>query len=61
MLTGDYEAALTTAGEDLVELPPLEGRSVSAAWDDDLRPTMERAGRAVHEEALLDLLVADVT
>jgi uncharacterized protein (TIGR02679 family) len=57
----DYEAALAGAGSGLADLPALEGRSVEAAWDAELTLAMERAGKAVHEEALLDLLVADVT
>ncbi len=56
----DYEAALTAAGTGLVELPKLQGRSVPAIWDPDLTVAMENASRAVHEEALLDLLVADL-
>jgi uncharacterized protein (TIGR02679 family) len=57
----DYEAALAGAGRGLADLPPLEGRRVEAAWDAELTLSMERAGKAVHEEALLDLLVADLT
>jgi uncharacterized protein (TIGR02679 family) len=57
----DYEAALAGAGRGLADLPALEGRPVDAAWDAELTPSMKRAGKSVHEEALLDLLVADVT
>jgi uncharacterized protein (TIGR02679 family) len=60
MGTADYEAALVAAGAGLVELPPLEGRSVEAVWDEELAPTMRKAGKAIHEEVLLDLLVADL-
>lgn len=56
----DYEAALEAAGESLVDLPRLEGRPVTAVWDPNLGPAMERAGRAIHEEALLEVLVADI-
>ena len=57
----DYEAALAGAGTGLADLPALEGRPVKAAWDAELTVSMERAGKSVHEEALLDLLVADLT
>jgi uncharacterized protein (TIGR02679 family) len=57
----DYEAALAGAGRGLADLPALEGRPVEAVWDAELTLSMQRAGRSVHEEALLDLLVADVT
>jgi uncharacterized protein (TIGR02679 family) len=57
----DYEAALGGAGRGLADLPALEGRPVNAAWDAELTVSMERAGKSVHEEALLDLLVADLT
>jgi hypothetical protein len=55
----DYEAALVGAGSGLADLPALEGRPVEAAWDAELTPSMKRAGKSVHEEALLDVLVAD--
>ena len=57
----DYEAALAGAGRGLADLPALEGRPVEAAWDAELTLSMERAGKSVHEEAILDLLVADLT
>ena len=57
----DYEAALDGAGMGLADLPALEGRPVEAAWDAELTLSMERAGKSMHEEALLDLLVADLT
>jgi uncharacterized protein (TIGR02679 family) len=60
MGTADYEAALVATGAVLVELPPLEGRSVEAVWDDELTAAMRKAGKAIHEEVLLDLLVADL-
>jgi uncharacterized protein (TIGR02679 family) len=60
MRTGDYEEALAAAGEGVVQLPALEGPPVPAVWDGDLTPAMERAGRAIHEEALLEVLVADL-
>jgi uncharacterized protein (TIGR02679 family) len=60
MGTADYEAALAAAGRSLVGLPELIGRAVSAVWDADLAPAMERARRVVHEERLLGLLISDL-
>ncbi|MHB1599242.1 MAG: TIGR02679 family protein [Acidimicrobiales bacterium] len=57
----DYEDAIARAATDLDSLPVLDGRPLSASWDVELMPTMARTGRVVHEEALLDLLVADLT
>jgi uncharacterized protein (TIGR02679 family) len=56
----DYETALAATGVGLPELPRLEGRPVAAIWDEELAPRMEQAGKVVHEEAMLDLLVADL-
>ena len=61
MARADYEAALAGAGRGLADLPALEGRPVEAVWDAELTPSMKRAGKSVHEETLLDILVADVT
>lgn len=60
MSADDYEAALAAAGSGVVDMPRLEGRPVAASWDAGLGPAMERAGRAVHEERLLELLVGDL-
>lgn len=60
MSAADYEHALAAAGAGVAELPELRGRTVEAAWDEELAPVMERAGRVVHEERILDLLVADL-
>jgi len=60
MAAGDYEAALAAAGPRATDLPLLEGKRVDAAWDSMLSPAMERAGRVIHEEALLDTLVGDL-
>jgi hypothetical protein len=38
----------------------LEGRPVAAVWDAKQTAAMERAGAAVHEEAVLDVLVKDL-
>jgi uncharacterized protein (TIGR02679 family) len=61
MGVADYELALAEAGARVAELPELRGRSVRATWDPELGPAMERAGRVVHEERILDLLVADLS
>lgn len=61
MRSGDYEAALGTAASALVELPELQGQPVQAVWDAELTGAMQRAARIVHEEAMLELLVADLT
>ncbi len=60
MSTSDYELALAAGGEEMIELPPLGDRPMGAVWDPNLSAAMERAGRAVHEEAILDLLVNDL-
>ncbi|MGH9018938.1 MAG: DUF2399 domain-containing protein, partial [Acidimicrobiales bacterium] len=60
MGAADYDAALEAAGASLLTLPLLEGAPVTAGWDAELTAAMVRAGRAVHEESLLELLVADV-
>lgn len=60
MGAADYEEALAAAGASVGELLPLEGRPVTAVWDAELTASMERAGVAVHEEAVLDVLVADL-
>ncbi len=60
MKAADYEGALAAAGASVVELLPLEGRPIAAVWDADLSASMERAGLAVHEEAVLDVMVADL-
>ncbi|HVC68626.1 MAG TPA: TIGR02679 family protein [Acidimicrobiales bacterium] len=61
MSRADYDSALAAAGAGLVELPGLDGRPVDAMWDSELTAAMERAGRAVHEESLLEQLVGDLT
>lgn len=61
MVRSDYEKALAASGDDFVDLPNLDGRAVAASWDPGLAPAMERAGRVVHEERLLELLVADLS
>lgn len=53
----DYRAAISAYGG---ELPALEGASVPAVWDPELGEAMADAGRAVHEELLLDSLIIDL-
>lgn len=50
---GDYRAA--------VKGGLLDGRPVAACWDPDLEEEMTNAGRAVHEESVLDDLVRDLS
>ncbi|MDP8930386.1 MAG: TIGR02679 family protein, partial [Actinomycetota bacterium] len=40
--------------------PTLSGRPVAAVWDRDLAPAMRARGIAVHEEQVLDDLLADL-
>ena len=60
MAGADYEAALARLAPLAGELPLLDGPRVEAAWDPDLASAMSRARRAVHEELLLDDLLADL-
>ncbi|WP_052091302.1 TIGR02679 family protein [Modestobacter caceresii] len=53
--TEDYLASLP-AGSGV----PLSGAEVPTPWDPDLRIAMREHGRAVHEEASIDLLIADL-
>jgi uncharacterized protein (TIGR02679 family) len=39
---------------------PLEGPPVDAVWDPDLKATMMREGRALHEEHVADTLLGDL-
>lgn len=41
--------------------PPLDGRRTTATWDAGLTPAMTERGVAVHEEQVLDDLLADVS
>lgn len=40
--------------------PPLRGRTVEACWDPELAAAMQRVGRAVEEEAVIDALLTDL-
>ncbi|WP_330279091.1 DUF2399 domain-containing protein [Streptomyces sp. NBC_00569] len=39
----------------------LDGQPVSADWDPDLAPAMNALGVALHDEATVDFLVADLS
>jgi uncharacterized protein (TIGR02679 family) len=56
----DYVAALTRMAPTVVELPVLEPVPTTACWDPELTEEMARARRAVHEELVLDDLLADL-
>ncbi|WP_128802517.1 MULTISPECIES: TIGR02679 family protein [unclassified Streptomyces] len=61
MGTADYEhLAARSQAEDIPQLA-LDGQPVDAGWDSDLAPAMTALGVALHEEATLDLLVADLS
>ena len=51
----DYLAALP-AGAGV----PLSGAEVPTPWDPDLQPALREHGRAVHEEGVLEVLLADL-
>ena len=53
--TADYRAALPSAAGAV-----LHGEPVDAVWDATLREAMERGGRAIHEEDVLDALLEDI-
>ncbi|MGC9156292.1 MAG: TIGR02679 family protein, partial [Ferrimicrobium sp.] len=53
----DYLAAVVSATG---ELPPLTGKPISASWDLALEQAMLEVGRVVHEELVLDRLLADL-
>ncbi len=52
MSAADYRAAPDGA--------PLRGKPVAARWDADLAPAMTARGLSVHEEQVLDALLADL-
>jgi hypothetical protein len=55
----DCEAALEGLRAD--SALELTGRALPTAWDPELSFSMRAAGVAVHEESLLDALLADLT
>jgi len=56
----DYLAALAGLAPVVTELPVLNGTPVGSCWDAQLTTEMAGAGRAVHEELLLNDLIADL-
>lgn len=60
MHTHDHAEALMHVLCDEVELPPLKGAVPAATWDPDLASAITESGVEVEEEALLDLLLADL-
>ncbi|MGH9190161.1 MAG: TIGR02679 family protein [Acidimicrobiales bacterium] len=58
--SADYVNALAGLAPVVVELPVLYGAQVRSSWDEQLAEEMASAGRAVHEELLLNDLLADL-
>jgi len=56
----DYLSALAGLAPVVAELPALNGTPVGSCWDAQLTTEMAGAGRAVHEELLLNELIADL-
>jgi uncharacterized protein (TIGR02679 family) len=56
----DYLDALARLAPLVAELPPLGGPATEPCWDPRLAVEMTAAGRAVHEELVLDDLLADL-
>ncbi|UGT60871.1 TIGR02679 family protein [Nocardia asteroides] len=56
MSAADYLAAIDSGIHRL----PLTGQQVPTPWDPELSSTMHRTGLIVHEESLLDVLLADL-
>jgi uncharacterized protein (TIGR02679 family) len=56
----DYLEALARLAAVVAELPPLNGAQVVSCWDAQLTTEMAGAGRAVHEELLLNDLIAEL-
>jgi hypothetical protein len=58
MGAGDYKEAVAAASS--ADKLPLAGTPGPTPWDPQLATNMSRIGVAVHEEALLDVLLADL-
>ncbi|MEU9338735.1 TIGR02679 family protein [Streptomyces sp. NPDC048290] len=61
MGTADYEHLVARGRTEGVPRLALDGPPVDADWDADLAPAMTALGVALHEEATLDVLVADLS
>ncbi|WP_409055596.1 TIGR02679 family protein [Streptomyces sp. SYP-A7185] len=59
--TADYERLAARSQAEGIPQLALDGQPVDADWDPDLAPAMTALGVALHEEATLDLLVADLS
>lgn len=57
LAAGDYRQAVSIASGGILELTGPVG---SVSWDAELAGTMNAVGLAVHEEALLKLLLGDL-
>lgn len=58
--TADYIGALARLAPVVAELPALGRSATEACWDSHLTVEMAAAGRAVHEELVLEDLLADL-
>ncbi|MFC7533852.1 TIGR02679 family protein [Actinoplanes sp. GCM10030250] len=56
----DYRRAVALAAERGTPHQPLAGRAAPTVWDPDLAVAMASAGVAIHEEAVLDGLIASL-
>jgi uncharacterized protein (TIGR02679 family) len=61
MGTADYEHLAARSQAEGIPQLVLDGQPVNADWDPDLAPAMTALGVALHEEATLELLVADLS
>lgn len=61
MGTADYEHLAARSQAEGIPQLALDGQPVDADWDPDLAPAMTALGVALHEEATLELLVADLS
>jgi uncharacterized protein (TIGR02679 family) len=59
MTAADYTEALAAAERAGVDLREVTGPVPPTPWDPDLQRAMERAGRAVDEERVMDALLAE--
>jgi uncharacterized protein (TIGR02679 family) len=56
----DYRSAVRAAAARGTPLQPLAGQPLPTSWDADLSAAMAAENLAVHEEALIDVLLADL-
>ena len=59
MTAADYTEALAATERTGVDLREVTGPVPPTPWDPDLQRAMERAGRAVDEERVMDALLAE--